>query len=199
MKLFNLFNLILLIIITSCSDKDSECIIDGVEVTVVNNEVSVFASVKTNTDIEQYNWKFSDGFSEASLNPWISHDFIQNGEGFVELQVDLVNGDICEHTTNFKVDSYMTNSDTCDINIVGWNLNCSQLEVEINIDGNPYDIDVWWDFGDGSLLTNGNKHASYKYKKKGIYELEVGYSNANGCSDSTTRIVQIDSLAQIVN
>jgi hypothetical protein len=49
----------------------------------------------------QYNWKFSDGFLEASKNPWVSHGVVDTGDFVVELQVDLKHGVSCVLTKTF--------------------------------------------------------------------------------------------------
>jgi len=194
MKLFKLFTFVLLVTLISCGDKDKGCSIEDVLVVLDDNKVTVSSSVRADASIEQYNWKFSDGFSEATFGPSVTHNIVQNGDYTVDLAVDLINGNTCEYSKPFTIASNMTSSDTCDINFVKLKLNLNKLDAEVEIDGSPADVNVWWKFGDGTIVTNGNETISYDYKNEGIYTLQVGYSQSNGCSDSTTRIIKVDSI-----
>ncbi|MCB0769913.1 MAG: PKD domain-containing protein [Flavobacteriales bacterium] len=48
-----------------------------------------------------------------------------------------------------------------------------------------------WDFGDGS--SSNVAHPDHVYKKKGVYQVTLTVTNANGCVDLTERTVRIDS------
>ena len=168
------------------------CEVNHINVVIDDKKVEVFASIQANDEVEQYNWKFSDGFSEASINPWVSHTIIQDGNYVVELQVDLDHGNSCVFTETFEVDHATINTDTCDINIVKWELSGLDLEVEVEIDGNPSDVDVYWDFGDGSAKILGDEEADYQYLNNGTYNVTIEYAIPYGCSDSTNRIIVID-------
>lgn len=195
MKLFKFLSFVVIITLSSCGDNDRSCDVKNLDVLVEDNEVSVYASVKAETEIDQYNWRFSDGFEEASLVPWVTHNVIQNGNYAVDLEVELSNGNTCNYSEVFTVDNDNKSSDTCDINISKWSLVANQLAAEVEIDGNPSNVDVWWDFGDGNKVLTGTESANYEYQSTGTYTLEVGYNIPNGCADSTSRVVKIDSIA----
>jgi PKD repeat protein len=190
MKVFKLIPIVFLATLLSCGT-DQVCEVNHINIVVDDKNVDVFASVQANDDVEQYNWKFSDGFSEASMNPWVSHSFIQDGDYVVELTVDLDHGNSCILSEAFNINQNSVSIDTCDINIVQWNFTGWELEAEVEIDGNP-NVDVWWDFGDGSQKFASDESETYKYLAAGTYTVGIKYEIPNGCSDSTTKVVIID-------
>lgn len=180
--------------LVGCDASRSGCSVEDLEVIVESKEAAVYASVKSNTEIEQYNWSFSDGFEEATTDPWVDHIFTESGNHSVELKVDLENGNDCSLETSFVIDEITTVVDSCDIDITSWKIQDNQLSVEVSAVGTkPYTV-YNWDFGDGTEWIGNASAAEHLYEKPGTYLVEIGYSTFEGCSDKTQKYITIDSL-----
>lgn len=186
---------IVVILLTGCDSTRSGCSVEELEIVVENKKVSAYASVQANNEIEQYNWRFSDGFEEATVQPWVDHIFTEGGNHSVNLNVGLENGNECTLEKSFVISGTTNLTDTCDIDITGWQVEEAKLKIEIDATGVESYTVYTWDYGDGTTGSGTTFMGEHSYTTAGTYLVKVGYSTFGGCSDLTQKYVTIDEAA----
>ncbi len=148
--------------------------------------------------ITEWVWDFDDPLS-GNLNSSFSknpkHTFVQDSSHNVYLQVTDDNG--CISDTTFEI--IINELSDIDFNITGGN--CLNQETNFEIIAPNLDlttVDVIWNFGDP---TSGNNNQSNEkeypvhiYTQSGIYTVTLTIIDANGCSNTVSKSVNIKTL-----
>jgi PKD repeat protein len=132
--------------------------------------------------ISNYNWIFGDGGTSTLQNP--TYSFSSIGTYTVKLVVTTATGCKDSITQNVQVVAKPTaafvinNNNQC---IVG-----NSFSFTNNSTGaTSYE----WQFGDGGISNTNN--AFYTYSLAGTYTVKLIATNATGCKDSTTNVVNV--------
>jgi hypothetical protein len=64
-----------------------DCRVSTLSTIVQEKNVSVNISIELIADLVQFNWLFSDGFSQATTVHFVEHEFIENGAHSLEVEV----------------------------------------------------------------------------------------------------------------
>ena len=62
-------------------------IVSTLSTIVQEKNVSVNILIELTADLVQFNWLFSDGFSQATTVHFVEHEFIENGAHSLEVEV----------------------------------------------------------------------------------------------------------------
>jgi len=133
-----------------------------------------------------WDWDFDDGNTSTNQNP--SNLYLTPGTHTVQLIVTNQNG--CSDTIikNVIVDSLPVS----DFSYTEVCLNDTTYFTDLS-DGSGVPVVGWdWDFGDGNTSTNQNPYNLYLFS--GNYNVSLIIANANGCRDTITKNVVVDSL-----
>ncbi len=154
---------------TSCNDK---------EVGFTNNSTLAFGTFGSK-------WKFGDGSTSTNPNP----DHVYSAFGSVDVTLIITSDLGC-------VDSVTQNISLLESPRADFSLSskCTEEAIQItNLTNSPQpgSNGYTWDFGNGQTSTLDNPITSYA--GPGTYTITLSATNTNGCSDFTSRTINIDT------
>lgn len=184
---YSLFSLVLFVF--SCSE-EHDCAVKTIETNVQEKTVSVHISAQSTSELVQYNWHFSDGYSKATIVPYTEYEMTSVGSQIVEVEVEDSEGRLCYYEAGFFIQDNFT-EDTCDVDISFFQLNENYLEANVEVGGESNNIQYTWETGDGYELKTESADFDYEYENAGTYHFKVIYENGE-CLDSTTKVINIE-------
>lgn len=123
-------------------------------------------------------WEFGDGYTSTEKNP--THTYSSNGLFFVKLTIRSTN---CQNTTSMVI--------VIDPNAI-YDTNCNALFLPILFTDSLQVLfknlsstdakEFKWSFGDGTTSTEFAP--SHTYRQKGIYEVTLTITTADGCTNT---------------
>lgn len=138
-------------------------------------------------------WDFGDGNTSTVQNP--IHNYLTAGTFNVVLTVtDTISG--CTDDANATVTVSVPIADFSGAPLFG----CGPLLVNFTdaSTANLSPITTWaWDFGDGN--TSNQQNPTHTYQTPGIYTVTLTITDANGCTDTRTRISYVQVIGPDVN
>jgi alpha-tubulin suppressor-like RCC1 family protein/PKD repeat protein len=146
------------------------------------------ASFDPDGDIVSWEWDFGDGSSGSG--EITSHTYTLAGTFTVELAVTDDNGATGTTTREVRINQAPTASFT-----VNPNAGPALLTVTVNASasGDPDGqiVRYSWDFGDGSVIEDGDVLEGHTYTVPGIYTLALTVEDDGGLTDATERSVTV--------
>lgn len=135
-----------------------------------------------------YTWYFGDGTSQTSPNA--QHTYTAGGSYTVSLVLNDANCNDSIAIPNYIVIAGASASFSIDDTVacVGQSVNFTNLSL-------PAPAIASWNFGDGGTSTSISP--SHVYSTPGVYTVRMSFSDATGCTDSTTRTITIVPLPVI--
>ncbi len=160
--------------------------------TVVCKNDPVVFTADSSQYYSDYIWDFGDGTTLTTSSYTTTHAYASNGLFTVKLIVKDMRG--C-YDTLIKPNYIMVSGPTA--NFAGLPVSgCAPLTVNFTDSsvGGGVPLTSWkWYFGDGATSTSATSPVSHTYAK-GIYTVSLKVTNANGCSDSFSRVNYINSI-----
>ncbi|MDX2245624.1 MAG: PKD domain-containing protein [Bacteroidia bacterium] len=150
-------------------------------------EILTFTDLSISANpIISYLWDFGDGDSAFVQNP--QHIYTNPGNYAVNLTV--TNSDGCTDSISIPINITVGTPPAANISPSA-NLGCAPLVVSFaDSSTGPAIMTGWdWDFGDGTFSTQQNP--SHTFTTPGVYTVKLVVSDANGCTDSTTRLMTV--------
>lgn len=188
-RLRKYFSITLLLLVFAC-ESPMNCDVNELEVAVQKKTITVNISTESNATIEQFNWYFSDGFSKATTATTVEHTVTENGLYSVEVEAEMVNGELCYYQSGFKVNDTSGTNTFCDVDIYNVELEGKKLHVEAVATPVSANEKYTWRTGDGNTLSSVNNELSYTYNNYGIHRVTVIYEN-EWCVDSASTYVEV--------
>ncbi len=143
-------------------------------------------TIQGDSPLEFWYWEFGDGTSSNNQNP--QHSYLLSGQYYVTLLVTDQSG--CQGAKTYLV---MVNH-VPSVHF-SYSNNCSgQQTVFLDFSsGGGANIQYWdWDFGDvGISDTSDLQNPVYVYTAPGNYPVTLTVTNANGCQNMLTQIIEI--------
>ncbi|UEG51216.1 PKD domain-containing protein [Ferruginibacter lapsinanis] len=140
-----------------------------------------------------YKWKFNNTYTDTAMNP--SFIYTANGTYPVSLTASFVGG--CPNTLDTTITvSGMISKPKASFTFETDTLNLLKLNFfdSTKIDSSTTITGYTWNFGDGTnTIATTNKTVSHVYPMKGSYTVKLVITSANGCMDSLTRNISVDS------
>jgi len=158
-----------------------------------NDSLTFFVSGYDTAVTKTFAWNFRDGFQ---TDFWKNNDtinYVYNKNGNFRTQVYVKNVDNCVDTISLNSDikiggpiaEFQSAATGCT------NSNVSFRDQSTTEQGKP--ITQWlWSFGDGTT-NNTNGPLNYAYTFPGIYNVNLSVTDVDGCIDTITHQVDIDS------
>ena len=183
---------------TSCKDTIiQEILIPEVEAKFTFNQlcdsVYFFDASSSTAGLEFWEWDFGDGSFSNDTNP--SHLFPSNGKYEVILTITDSLG--CSLSPN-KPDTINTFHALPNFNSILFCFSDSTV-FENETDSQNVEVQSWlWDFDDPASTepTSGLFEPKHTFSKEGEFFVELFAMNINGCTDSITKTVTIDTLPE---
>ena len=164
----------------------------------LNQEVE-FTNLSTspNGTIDTWVWDFGDGTTvtiNAPASPDVTHLYANDGTFDVVLTVTDVEG--CESSVTKQV--IVVNSPIADFTYDESCYNEPVIFTDISTTNSGTDIQSWyWDFGDPASGTNNTsnlQNPSHVFTSPGTYTTTLIIVSTFGCSDTTTKDVEVEEL-----
>lgn len=191
-RIFKYCLLALATLIYSCAEGE-ECKIIELQTDVQGKKVLVNISAQSAEEINQYNWRFSDGFSKATIVPKVEHVLTQNGEYIIEVEAEGLNGEYCYSRGAFVIKDSTIIRDTCDIDITNIKINKGHVSAEVKLEGSYDDAVFIWKTGYADYDTVYTPNFETEYSKQGYHKLKVYYVQG-ACKDSAVKFINIDEV-----
>jgi PKD repeat protein len=178
-----------------CPDTAIEFITPGVKPTVnfYHNAACTGRNITFNDSDKNapnsiYNWNYGDGSVVFSSKATAAiHAFSKAGTYKVKLEIDGTSGCNDSETLNVTVtDLPKPDFSAADVCI-------GKATVFVNNSIPATGLTWKWHFGDGSKDT-AIQSPVYKYSKSGSYAVKLFATNANGCTDSLTKSVNVSAI-----
>ncbi len=137
-------------------------------------------------NITSYSWTFGDGATSAQQNP--THSYSSNGNFTVTLQVTTAGG--CSNTITQPITVYplpvalFTGTTVCIGNATNFTNTSSISSGGIT--------SSTWSFGD--LATSASSNPTHTYSTSGSFTVTLVVTSSNGCLDTVTQPVSVNSL-----
>lgn len=150
-------------------------------------EVITFTNQSISSNpIISYIWDFGDGDSAFVANP--QHLYTAPGSYDVNLTVE--NSDGCTDSLSIPITITVGTPPTAVIS-PSITSGCAPLAVTFtDSSAGPAIMTAWdWDFGDGT--TSLQQSPSHTFNTPGVYTVKMVVIDANGCTDSTTRLITV--------
>ena len=157
--------------------------------TVCSGESTTFTHsiLNPNTHLVAWHWDFGDGSSSVSINPM--HQYALSGNYNVSLTVLDSNGCV-ESITNLVKVNPLPVADFSANNVC---LGTPSLFIDISSGMGSAIVSREWDLGDGTNILGGLTQ-THVYTNSGSYTCRLIIINANGCSDTIIKIVNVISV-----
>jgi len=134
-----------------------------------------FTSTSTGIDNgTTYLWNFGDGATSTMMNPF----HIYTHSGWFDVSLIVTNSNGCSDTMN--IDSFIHIGGPT-ANVVT-NLSGMCLPITACFQANSNSVSYIWNFGDGTVLTNGQDTACHTYTSAGNFIPQVIISDGMGCT-----------------
>ena len=152
---------------------------EGAEISFVGS-----GSVDPDGYIDSYDWSFGDGNTETGINP--THTYAQNGTYIVTLTVTDNRGDIDTNTTTATILDTGPEADFIATPTSGQ----ESLTVLFTDNSSTNDgiIEWKWDFDDDGDTDSEFENPVYEYAQNGTYNVTLTVSEADGDSNTITKI-----------
>ena len=151
---------------------------------------SVAFTDMTTSDVPviSYEWDFGDGTTAFVQNP----QHIYNTPGVYDVTLKVLNANGCEDSTLAPISITVGAPPTADI-FPSITTGCAPLTVMFTDSSTgPFPVNNWfWDFGDGNTSTQ--QAPTNTFVNPGTYTVKMVIQDANGCTDSTTRLITVSS------
>ena len=144
------------------------------------------SSTPGSVPISAWSWDFGDGKGSIFTNP--SNTFVQPGEYEVRLVATDANG--CTDTARRTIKAYQVPDAGF---VADETKGCASIDIGFLDQSNAGDANLvsWgWSFGDGN--TSNVQFPTHTYTSDGTYDVGLSVTDANGCSDTTTRVAYIE-------
>lgn len=183
------YSLLTIVILVSSCVEEHYCSVETIDTDVQENTVSVHISASSSSDIIQYNWHFSDGYSKATLSPYVEYTLTESGNHTVEVEVEDAQGNLCYYESGFNVEENFL-EDTCDVDFESLSIEGAAVDAAVEVTGESDGARFIWDTGDGYTLETESSEFYYQYANSGSYDFKVTYEYGE-CVDSTVRVVKL--------
>lgn len=163
---------------------------DFVADTVCEGQVTSFTDRSTETAgaIQQWSWDFGDGRGSSMLrNPKYTYD--QAGVYNVRLTITDINGTVVDTIKSVVVDTLPLPNFVSDVVCLNDTTEFQNTSVGRS---SPLQTSIW-DFGD-NIGTSVSTSPSYRFRSSGLFNTQLTVIDANGCVDSITKTVTVNSL-----
>jgi gliding motility-associated-like protein len=152
----------------------------------INTPISfIDSSYSTNHIINSWNWDFGDSTTATNKNP--IHTYDSAATYIVSLSV--TDNMSCPHDTSMTIKIFpqpvaqFSNPPICANNLTPFN----------DLSADTSGINSWsWNFGDGG--TSNIQNPSHSYSNYGTYQLVMIVQSGNGCKDTVSRNIIVNSL-----
>jgi PKD repeat protein len=174
----------------------------------VNMSVTFDASSSTaegyGDTIVKYEWDFGDGTpKESKTTPTINHIFTQVNTYIVTLNVTDSEG--LWSTTSKPITILPPTGPTADFiwypstPLVNQNVTFDATSSKLGWNGtaHPPIVNYEWNFGDGNIISGNYPIIIHKYSAEGNYTVTLTITDAEGLTDSITKIVKVRFIALI--
>ena len=168
------------------------------------------ASVSPAGVINLFNWDFGDGNSSEEAD--VTHTYVQNGSYYAKLT-------ITDDAANSATDSVLIRVVAAPVASFTVTPESGNPPLEVIVDasgstaGEGSIISYTWDFGDGTIIVQGDLVETHTYQDVGIYTIVLNIETDLGLSDTSERVINvgcetfegnitinsIDQLAQLQN
>ncbi|MEM6263122.1 MAG: PKD domain-containing protein [Bacteroidota bacterium] len=156
--------------------------------TCPGTSISLFDQTNPDTTLASWQWDFGDGNSSTLQNP--THMYTTGGNYPLQLIVTNVLGcsDTISRTSSIQIVTPPNGSFTPS-RLIG----CPPLVVDFANTSTPNTVSIagyQWDFGNGQASTLANP-SGIVYNAPGTYTVQLISTDVLGCSDTTTRIIEV--------
>ncbi len=145
-----------------------------------------FSALKINADnIASWSWDFGDGTNATSAGN-TSHQYLKAGNYTVSLSItDLLE---CTDTYSLLINVFGPTADF-EPGVPGACLGESGISFKdlSSTDGNHAIIKWNWNFGDGTIDSNGFQPFNHYYQKAGEYKVALTVTDSYGCTDMISK------------
>lgn len=155
---------------------------------LLQNCTNTITTINSSIGAMTYTWNFGNGATSNQLQP--TYSYTNSGTYTVTLVVDSPSG--CKDTLKKAVTVV-----SAPISNFSLQINSCSKTVSItnnSLNGNTYA----WNFGDGTGSTLQNP-LTHTYAPIGTYSIWLVVTNSNGCKDSTSTIVNFNSITSNFN
>ena len=146
------------------------------------------ASVSPTGVISHYNWDFGDGNSAEEAD--VTHTYVQNGSYYAKLT-------ITDNAANSATDSVLIRVVSAPVASFTVIPESGQPPLEVTVDatassaGEGNIILYTWDFGDGTVMEQGDSIENHLYVASGIFTIQLIIETSLGLKDTLQRNVEV--------